>query len=250
MNFLKNSMYLIIFASFLGLISSCQEESKPPKNKLASPQTTDTTEVAKENKKPKERKEEIRAEGEVSKYNIEDYYNLWLRTETQNRGQEFDEADHFTKTDHIKDIPNGYMKVSHVLGIMGYHTFTLWKAKNGKVTLGVLEHGCGPACKPYNIQFYEIKDKKLLEVTEDIFPETQQIELNKKARNKYKDQQDNGQDYMKLAWKSLPRTGTDIQIGLAKTGTFGTNPEQVEYIDLMAELKYNQENGTFTFTEK
>ena len=182
-------------------------------------------------------------EGDISHYGIEEYYKLWVLRQKESLKSINAEDSWIDGRVEIKDKPNGYMKVTGLGGFTGWHTLTLWKPKNDKALLGVLPYGCGPICGAGTVSFYTIKEGKFVNVTEEVFPVQQQNELENKCLKQTSDQ-----PYPEsgiLCWKSLPRVGTSIQIGTAK---LNDNNEHT-FQKIIAELKYNVEDGSFKLSE-
>lgn len=149
----------------------------------------------------------------------------------------------------IKDIPNGFLKIDLMsTGIAtGYNTMTLWAAKNGKTTLGVLYYGCGPVCSSGNITFYELEDGALKNVTEKVLPVKTQQRLQKLGEEKSKADQVYtmpGNGY----WVELPQRGTTVKMGLSVQDQ--ANDNKRSFKKLIAELQYNVEDNTFKLVEK
>ena len=136
------------------------------------------------------------------------------------------------------------------IGVTGYNTMTLWAAKNGKTTFGVLSHGCGPLCTPGDINFYEMEDGKLKNVTEKVFPLEKQRQLAKKAYDK---QQASGDEEFNSPgngyWVILPQVGTTINMGLMKLDPKSDGEKRINSTPI-AELQYNVEDNTFKLVEK
>lgn len=179
--------------------------------------------------------------------NVEDYYKLWLKDFKADMEKKSGQAVPDPKVS-IKDIANGFLKIDLMsAGITGYNTMTLWAAKNGKTTLGVLTHGCGPVCFSGQITFYELENGALKNVTEKVLPVKTQQRLQKLGEEKGKSDQEYsypGNGY----WTILPQNGTTVKMGLAKENPQNNNKK--EFKVLMAELQYNVEDNTFKLVEK
>ena len=170
--------------------------------------------------------------------NVEDYYKIWLK-------DFYADLEYPPKFKMLeKDITNGYMKFM-TKGDMGFYTMTLWAAKNGKTTLGVLSYGCGPMCAPDNIIFYELANGALKDVTEKVLPvkiqeRLQKLAYEKRGLDKKYSNFDDGY------WIELPKHGTTVKMGLRLQNQ--SNKRAFE--ELMAELQYNVEDNTFKLVEK
>lgn len=179
--------------------------------------------------------------------NVEDYYKIWVKAFKADIEKKSGQAAQDPELS-VKDIANGFLKIDLAkTGVMGYNTMTLWAAKNGKTTLGVLTHGCGPVCASGTITFYELEGDVLKDVTEKVFPLKEQERLQKKGFEKSKNDQEYnypGNGY----WTILPQNGTTVKMGLAKENPQNNNKK--EFKALMAELQYNVEDNTFKLVEK
>ena len=172
--------------------------------------------------------------------NVEDYYKLWAKkliADAKKQGMPDGQPEI-----QVKDIANGYMKVGLMsLGITGYQTMTLWVAQNGQTTFGTLSHGCGPVCSSGFVQFYEMKDGQLKEVTDQVLSKKAQTRLAKKAQEIMSKPTFNPSEDADF-WTVLPHKGTTIQMGIMKSNLAN---DKKKMINLMAELQYNVTNNTF-----
>ncbi|WP_299452664.1 hypothetical protein [uncultured Microscilla sp.] len=179
--------------------------------------------------------------------NIEDYYKIWVKSFKADMEKQSGQKAQDPEVS-VKDIANGFLKIDLVkTGVMGYNTMTLWAAKNGKTTLGVLNHGCGPICFSGTITFYELEGETLKNVTEKVFPVKEQERLQKLGYEKSKSDKEYsypGNGY----WTILPQNGTTVKMGLAKENTQNNNKKEFKL--LMAELQYNVADNTFKLVEK
>ncbi len=170
--------------------------------------------------------------------NVEDYYKLWLKD--FKAGLEY--PPDFKMLE--KNIANGYMKFM-IENDMAFYTMTLWAAKNGKTTLGLLSYGCGPLCAPSNITFYELANGALKDITEKVLPVKIQERLQKLAYEKRQSDKKYS-NFDDGYWIELPKHGTTVKMGLRLQNQ--SNKRAFE--ELMAELQYNVEDNTFKLVEK
>ncbi len=195
----------------------------------------------------------------LQSYTIEDYHKFWLALKIAEINEQINTGVRSRSIGDIAytienlgdgkinkmDIANGYLLVDRTFGNMGFEEMALWKSKTGKATLGVAGFGCGPVCKCYELDFFEIENGRLVNKTADYYPKKEIKEMMKNqhdaklALHKQKNPKDNVSHLSN--WVKIPQTGTTIQFGW-HYNHFNGIPETFYPV---CELQYDTDNGTF-----
>lgn len=120
----------------------------------------------------------------------------------------------------IEDVKNGYLKLEGAWE--GWAEIALFKKKDGSYLIAQAESGCGPACEGF-IKFFTYKAGKWTDVTEKVFPNLTDAQVEAAFKAKNIDLSENSTSHYFL----LPQKGTTVKMAcnMCENGETSVEPD-------------------------
>jgi hypothetical protein len=106
----------------------------------------------------------------------------------------------------IEDVKNGYLRIEEPI-TEGWREVAIFKKKDGKYIVGILQIGCGPDCTTEEMDFLSYENGDWQDVTRQVLPKITDAQISAAyKRHKISKDEMGGLVY------ELPRVGTSIKV--------------------------------------